>query len=898
MAQRRKEFSSLAERRTYFKELKFGKLQKEEKPIIRNLEPQTLSKQDTLINLTESVESSYKANQSNELTSIPYFTNNVDPVNIFKESKSISNPNKNFAVDEILVAMIAAVLDLTPMELLLKDKLNAILLTVAYPITKNDVTEVSEMQFSSSYIQNANYTTVTIYDPCLYAIVTDHADRFIRSPITGDMFIMGSDISTEKAIIPRKDFDNYFITMAKTVFATTLIGRNIDMLGLMDFPSYQFSLGTYTIGDKINKVFIKTNASRSLIHVLPLWNILFSASFIVELTSNEVKFSYQHDTMFSHFEQDIETKSFHQVSDRTQELLAIPMRVSLSRKDDSISDYDVYTANIRVRNRLSSALDNVPNYTTVKDAMYPKNHDGAKTKLHSILGFMDLQNIVSVLDIGSAPGTWMELLMQMFPLVHGVTRNQAKDLKMYDSILQQISEHPTAQLFFHDAITHLHHNNLTYDLIVSDLATSYSNYVMQSSEHDDIYSKLLTSMLKSLNSNGSIVFKMYDLTPVMLKVIDSVSANFVNFAVIKPYGSCPTNPEVYIIAQGYDSDLRQKHHHIIPCFNHILYSQIANLNHLIVDGFNYPVKYNISYPINRLVFSDIERIPYHLHPCLRFMKFSEYLYPSHLTGTLIDEMTLLGDRYLRFQWDLPSVPFQNVRYVSETNIGYENKGIAMQKIFVSHKGFIIENGIRNEFFIVEEDAAFLFSDEYSQVCVSQYPSKRLPSNQFTIQQLLYHEDFKFMFPNITKFNDLLYHIRQLSLSILLEYQSMFNVNSSRIILDQFFREAETMHLSYTKNSLSSTISRYVKGKTVETLDLSKISERHTFCEEYKTNLADGKTPKQSFLLLLDKYTVQIGEKTLLSTSLCTTESQFIERATKQICISQPACIQFRRQIII
>lgn len=898
MAQNPKNFQSLKDMRTYYKELKFGKKVQCEKPVIRNLEPQTLSKDDTLINVTESVEMAYKANASNNLTSIPYFTNNVNPVNIYKENKSICNPNKNFAVNEVLIALISAVLDSTPSALLTKHEINKILLTIPYPMTKNEETNVTEMQFTSSFNRTIDYTTVTINDPCLYALVRDYAVNYILSPVTGDLFLIGSDICKENTIIERADFDTYFITMAKAVFATTLIGRNIDLLGLVDFPSYQFSLGTYTIDNKINKTFIKTVSSCSLIHVLPLWNVLFSASFVVELTDNDVKFSYQHDTMFAYFERDIETNAFHQVSDRTEEIMSVPMRVSLSKKDEMISDYDVYTANIRVRNRLSSALDNAPNYNKIKDAMYPKNRDGAKTKLNSILGFMDLQNIVSVLDIGSAPGTWIELLMQMFPTVHGVTRCEAQDLRMYDSILAQIKVHPTAHLFYDDALNHLKNNTLKYDLIASDLATRFTNYITQSYDHDELFSNLLTTMLRSLNDNGSIIFKLYDLTPRMLQTIDTISSHFINFSVIKPYGSCPTNPETYIIAQGYNKDLCIKHQHVIPCFNHILYSQIANLNHLIVDGFKYSVKYNLSYPINRLTFSDVERIPFHLNPCLRFLKFSEYLYPTHLTGTLYDEVTLLGDRYLRFKWDLPKVPYQNVRYVSETSIGYENRGIALQKVFVVHKGFIIENGTYNEFFIVEEDAAFIFSDNYTQTCISQYHSSRLPQNQFTMNQLLMHEDFLYMFPNIRTFNELSYHIRQLSLTILIEYQSMFNINSSKIVMDQFFREAETMHLSYTKSALSSIISRYVKRTTAKTLDLSKISERHIFCEEYKANLRLGKTPKQSFLLLLDKYTLQIGEKTLLSTSLCTTQSQYIERSTKQICVSQPACIQFRRHLIL
>lgn len=889
-------FSTIEEKRRYYRAKKFNRQPKSEN-VIKQEPIITKSETDTLKVVTEAVETVYPSSTTNTIQAIPYFTNHISGVNIFKESRSTIKPNQSLTVHDILLGLISAKLNISYEKLLNEIDLDTILIKLAYPISMTQSQNCASMTYSSSIEPNDDYSTMTISDPILYAMMKDHSKHIISVSTSDDLFILGRDIMKETGILTRSTFDAYFITMAKTIFSTTLLGRNVDLLGLMDFPSYQFSLGTYSVDGVKNDTFRIIRASQSLVHVLPLWDSVFSASFLIELTTTKFEFSYQHDTMFSHFERDIPTSCFPQMSDRTESIMNVPARLSLTEKDESVSDYDVYTANVRIRNTISSNLDHIKNFNKVKDTLYPKDNQGAKTKLKSIFSFMDLSTLSTVLDIGTAPGTWIDHLIDMncFSSIHGVTRKQKNDLHIYDRINSKIADNKHVQLIYDDGVDYLRNCVSKYDLIVSDVATKAKNYVTQSYEHDHMYELLLPAIVDKLNHNGSMVMKMFDMTDKMKIVVKAISKYFLQFAVIKPYGSCPTNSEVYLIGQGYNADLNNTHNHIIPCFNEILYLQISHLNYLITKGFNINISYKLNYIHNRLKITDINALPYHLVPCIQSLRFSEYLYPNFLSCTLYDEKTLLNDRYLRFKWDVPVIPQENMRYIIETNIGYESKGISLQRTFMTHYGMILEGGVFKYFFIIEKEAACLFSDKYDQLCVTKTKSSYLPPNQVTIDDLIIMPNFKQLFPSIFTFHDLAYHIRQLCLTTLLDYQNMYAVHSSKIIMTQFFREAETMYLHYTKANLQTIIKRSEDTRTVETFDMYKINDRKVFYEKYKANISMGNSVRQTFQLLLDQYSIQIGENEFFETSFCTTESSYIERTTRQICISQPACIQLRRQ---
>lgn len=885
-------FKSLAARKRHFADSKFGKLDTKKSDIdtTRNM---THNEYNMLQALSQTVEEQYTQLTTDNLVKIPYFTNNVQGVNIFKENKCPTGNDHGFSLKLVLNNMIREILthyEYPPEQF----NANRLLLHIQYPIEKDVVHDHANLVFDSHIIDNGDYLTIRISDVILYAMVKDCSRNFLSLSGTRDIYLLGSDVQREDYFMSRSEFDSYFITLTKTIFATTLIGRNIDQLGLMDYPAYQFSLGTYSL-TSTNK-FTRVMSSNSLVHVIPFWKSCFHASFLVELATTDVQFSYQHDTMFAYFEHDIQTNCFKQVSDRTQNIMALPLTVTLSNQDDAVEPFSVYSSNINVRNKISNRFDGLKNFNKVKDAMYPKNRAGAKTKLESCLTNLDISQYQTALDIGSAPGTWIDHLLQYdhFQMIHGVTRASDKvDLPMYPEIVKRIASDPRANLIFEDALIYLRASN-NYDLIVSDLATKHTNYITQSLDHDYLFTTLLTLINQKLNLGGSFIMKMYDLTPKMSFVINNVASQFADFKIVKPTGSCPTNPEIYIIGicKSETTNVNPINH--INYFNYLLQSQICHLNRLLTQGFGIQVGYEMSHINNRLKLTNVEYLPPHLSLCLTHLKFSEYLYPTNLTGTVYDEVTQLGDRYLRFHWYVPLYPEINVRYITHTSVGYESNNISLQHLFIIHHGFIFEDGIKKDFFIVEKEGSCLFSDRCETTCITTSSSQSLPKYQLTLSSLLQSNHFLSAFPGIVDYYQLDYHVKQLSLSKLLELQQFYSVVSSVTILNQFFRESETMRLFYTKNKNFAYFKRSKKQRTNKTLDLLQHDDRKTFVQVYKRNYCMGKTLRQTFYDVLDEYTLQIWEGQLLTTSFCTPNTLYSERETRQICISQPACVQYRR----
>ncbi|UOI84726.1 hypothetical protein [Ceratitis capitata reo-like virus 1] len=888
-------FSSLQERKRYFADVKFGKLPNQDK----KPQPQrnmTHSEYQMLQALSETVEQGYLEQQGTEITKIPYFTNNVEGVNIFKENKKPSGNDLGFHLRFILEKIIFKVFesnDVNPEQV----DLNKILLHLQYPMEKDVIQQCSNMVFDSLIVQNDGFTTVRISDVILYAMVKDCSYHMMALSGTRDVYLLGSDIQFENYYLSRPEFDNYFITLTKTVYATTLIGRNVDQLGLMDYPSYQFSLGTYSFGTSHSNKFLRTLISNTLVHVIPFWNSVFNSSFLVELATTDVKFNYQHDTIFAYYEHDIEIKCFNHVSNRTENIMAIPLTVSLANDDDSMKPFDVYTANINVRNKISTKLDGLKNFNKIKDKMYPKDRSGAKTKLESCLTHLDVQRYKSVLDIGSAPGTWINHLLnyQHLNKITGVTRKQyAYDLNMYPEVIQNIEQDPRAEIIYADAVQHIL-NLQNYDLIVSDLATKHTNYITQSLDHDELFTALLVNICKKLNVGGAFIMKMYDLTPKMCELMSFLFPYFEQFKVIKAHGSCPTNPETYVLGINYTTTKNSNRVNIVNQFNTIIHSQIAHLNRLLTQGFGIQSNYELFYINNRLRISNIEYIPYHLTLCLTYLKFSESLYPTNITGTMYDETTLLGDKYLRIKWDMPAFPQSDVMYINETNIGYESENVGLQNLFIMHSGYVIQDGFRKDFFLLEKESSCMFSTKYATTCVASTFINELPFYQLTMKDLINDEKYVQFFPGINDFNRLHYYLRQLSLAQLLSLQQFYNVNSANTILNQFFRESETMRLFYSKGESYTNIRRSKDRRVHKKIDLSNQNDRKEFVEIYKRNCRMGKTVRQAFFNLLNEYTIQIWKSELLATSICTTKGSYSEYKTGQICISQPACVQLRRQ---
>lgn len=892
-------FTSMPEKLRYFADRKFGKLHPvlnsptRFKPTITNKQVDSIGKQAHYAGLNYPFTPT-----KNEAVAIPYFSNEISKTEVIKEPKYTVRNDHPLSLRTILEGLMAAVLNLSVEDFKRTVNVGSLLLELPYPLTTKLDNETALMNFSSSATKD-EYSRISITDPIIYAMVLDYS-RYVISNSQKTLFILGTDIIREHAQIERPTFDAYFITLLKSFFATTLLGRETDELKLLSFPSYSFSLGTYhSEFIKYNNKIVMVQTSHTLLHVLPLWSNVFYDSFLIQLTSLSFQFSYRQGTLFRHFEHTIPTDHLPQVSTRLQDSVLVPMRVSLSETADDVTPYDVYTANLRVRNTIASHLDNVTNFNAVKDKMYPKGREGAKTKLLGLLTRIDISKLKTVLELGAAPGTWTQTLMAMdaFSKIDSVTSVGGSALTMYPNVLKAIGASPVTTLYHEDATKYLSMRKEKYDFILSDIAMKHDSYADQSLSHDVLYSGLLHGILSRLAHNGTVLFKMYDLTPHMHELLSALSTAFLTFEIVKPNGSCPTNPEVYVIAQGYNEYIKATHNNLVPTFNMLLTNQIAHLNRLVTTGFNIHISYTLSYPSNRLRFSDVTELPYNLIPCLQSLKFSEYFYPANLTGSIYDETTLLGDKYLRFRWDLPQHPYPNQIYMTETSVGYESNGVALQNVFTVHRGFVVEHGIMKHFFVVDKEASCIFSPLYAQTCVTTDYSCNLPDNQFILSKLLASDTFKSRFENVISFDQLVVCIQHLSLKAYLDLQTEWSINASKLTINQFFRDSQALHLYYSKINLYTSVTTCKTTGPVAKLNLTQVQDRRTFNEKFKA-YNTRHTSKESFRLLLNEYTILYREDELLKTSICTTERSYIEYSSGQICVSQPACVQLRRSLYV
>lgn len=885
-----KEFSSIKERIEYYSSLKFA----DAKPLPPPEKQRFKIKDDARVNAIRQEINDVIKSTKPTMSTIPYFSNNVSGVTVFKEPKNVTNTSTAITLTEIIVGLISAKTGVTVYQFLEQTDLTTILLKMDYPMKKLG-DNASEMYFTSSVEYNDDFITITINDPILYALVLDYSKHVITTSTSTTLYILGKDLPDEDEIITSKEFDAYFISMAKAIFVSTLLARNIDALGLSDFPSYGFSLGTYHVDETLFPEFSIIHASNNLVHVLPLWSNVFLASFTVRTAETDFKFSYQLDTFFKHYEQTIATECFPSISDRTRSVTPLNIRLTLNKTDDCFSTMDVYNANLNLRNKLGSQLSGYANYNAVKDKLYTKTPGGAKNKLQAIFQAYDFSPYETVLDLGTAPGTWLEYLMNMpnFSRIHAVTRNNRNDIKVYPSVLKSIETSHNTQLFYNDSLNYLRETPCTYNLILSDVATK-SSYEYQSLEHDELFVTQMQLMVQKLRLNGAIVMKVFDLTEKLYSKIIPLLKKFQRIDVIKPDGSCPTNAEKYIVAIGYNSNYLTHHHHVVLTFNKLLCMQIDHLTNLLTNGFNQTINARLNYNRTKLSINSSDSIPYYLFPMLSSLRFSEQLYPEGVSCTISDEKTLLSDRYLHLKWDIPLTIPDRMVVILETSIGYESHSVALQQPFMMHYGVILEDGIMKHFVLLEKEAAVIISDKFDNIAIVQHPIESFHVNQTTVCELMKQESYLQRFPSIDTFLKFYSHTRQLSLSSLLYYQTNCKVIESSNMVHQFFREAETMHLFYTRqDAVSYAANSRVKTKT-ETINLQQISNRCSLYKEYQSNLDRGKTSRESFYLLFHKFTIGIGDSELLETSMCTTKRSYIEHSTQQICVSQPSAIHFRR----
>lgn len=888
-------FTTLAEKRKVISERKFKVKSKQydTKPVYNSsFVPDEL---ETLQRIKEASVNEYKVKRTaSAITSVPYITNEVEGVNIFKEVRDSNDNRKNIKLNEIIISIMSGMAKVQPVEFCKENRPSNILLIVHHPINSFTQPERNEIVWSSHIVNKCNYFEYHITDICLYTLVKRYSKYAWTLTGSNTLYLPGMDIRDDDELVSMAVLEDMFVSLSKIIFVTSTLGRNLNMLDMLDYPGYNFSLGTYKLGGVILDKLERIMQSETLLYVVPYWQNVISWSFTIEIPTNKLNFLYNPMTPFEDF-CELKVTYVPSVTPRSKQISNIARNVTLRVKENTTTRSDVYDANIKIRNRLASSLDRVKSYNKIKDKLYPKSSNGARTKLESILNNYDLKEVKSALDLGCAPGTWTRSLIENYKIqsVHSVTRTIKGDLQMYDDVVDLVSKTPNCYIHFQSVETFINDHTLMFDMIVSDVATNFRYYVTQAAEHDLLFLSIL-KYIQCLNDGGIFVMKLYDLTPTIRLAISKFASHFRNMEFVKPYGSCQTNSEMYLVCSGYKLGCADFSVCEVQVQN-ILYNQIIHLENLIKNGFNKSCSYKLIYHQTQLDLEDISQFPINVQLFLSNLKFSEYLFPELTTGVMYHDVSQLNDKFIRFKWNTPIHPYHNTRYITETAIGYESRDLSLATLCIFHHGFIIQNGKRIDFIYVEKELSPLFSDNYLPTYVSTVTINGLIDQQYTFSSLHSTLRFRKLFPSLDDFYTFQSAFKYISLYDVQTYTNLVCPSGVNSALKQFFREAETMRLFYKNSDHGSYISRYATNCENKIINLTTCAGRTAFWQEYQRARGIHRQLRQVFSTLLNKYTIKVTDNELLHTSTCCVTKSYQEYTTGQMCLSQPACFQYRRQ---
>ncbi|MDC3145479.1 RlmE family RNA methyltransferase [Candidatus Pelagibacter sp.] len=159
--------------------------------------------------------------------------------------------------------------------------------------------------------------------------------------------------------------------------------------------------------------------------------------------------------------------------------------------------------------------------------------------------FKVINNGISILDLGAAPGSWSEFISRKFKNIKLVTI----DLKELDKI--ENVTHIKGD--FTDEITQKKiENNFDekIDLVVSDMAVNTTgNKNVDSLITGELSIEAMNFSLKILKKNGIFVSKIF-MGSSFNEIVDSAKRNFKEFHVYKPPSSRKESKENFIICKN------------------------------------------------------------------------------------------------------------------------------------------------------------------------------------------------------------------------------------------------------------------------------------------------------------------------------------------------------------
>tara|TARA_Y100000992_G_scaffold179220_1_gene120994 strand:- start:9 stop:623 length:615 start_codon:yes stop_codon:yes gene_type:complete len=179
----------------------------------------------------------------------------------------------------------------------------------------------------------------------------------------------------------------------------------------------------------------------------------------------------------------------------------------------------------------------------VKMSQVDKYRSRAAYKLKSIDDkFNILKNISSVVDLGCAPGSWLQILKE-YKNINNIYGIDVLDVKSIDDVIiynQDIRDSKSMNKIFSE-------KNITLDLVLSDIAPNITGINdIDQGNFTEIAMTIQDFCKSCLKPRGTLIMK-YFLGSGFDETLNKLGNNFKKINVFKPVSSKKKSNEVYLI---------------------------------------------------------------------------------------------------------------------------------------------------------------------------------------------------------------------------------------------------------------------------------------------------------------------------------------------------------------
>ena len=199
------------------------------------------------------------------------------------------------------------------------------------------------------------------------------------------------------------------------------------------------------------------------------------------------------------------------------------------------------------KNRTTNWLKRHTKDPFVKQSQADEYRSRAAYKLKSINDkFGILKNITSVIDLGCAPGSWLQVLKEYknISYIYGIDILELKPLEGVRIYKHDIRDTALVDKIFFD-------KNMKLDLVLSDIAPNITGISdVDQGNFSEIASTIEDFCKSRLKSGGTMIMK-YFVGSAFNQTLNRLEKNFKKINVFKPESSKKKSNEIYLICMDF-----------------------------------------------------------------------------------------------------------------------------------------------------------------------------------------------------------------------------------------------------------------------------------------------------------------------------------------------------------